>query len=116
MFVFYITFYIIILELLSIFIPVKENFKDNYDWIRYSIFTISSIVFVLSISKYKNNSSLLVLLMLIYLTFLKFCGMTQILNNEYFYIVVYPLFYIILFYSSILFFEKISNINHLKIF
>lgn len=90
--------------------------EDVHPYIKKSFFMIFSFNFALFFIMYKDNQYLLLLLLSLYLLILKILPMYGILEKDDFYNVIYPFFYIILFYICLFFLEKIKDIRQLHIF
>ena len=125
MFFFYIIFYCFVLQIISIFVPSSENFinlndiniKDNLIiWLRYSLFITMCIGFIIIMFSNQNNVKTLLSLLLIFLTIIKLLVFGGIFNDGYFNIIIYPIFYIIIFYSIFVFLNKIPDYNLFKPF
>ena len=125
MFFFYIIFYCLVLQIISIFVPSSENFinlndiniKDNLIiWLRYSLFITMCIGFIIIMFSNQNNVKTLLSLLLIFLTIIKLLVFGGIFNDGYFNIIIYPIFYIIIFYSIFVFLNKIPDYNLFKPF
>ena len=125
MFFFYIIFYCLVLQIISMFVPSSENFinlndiniKDNLIiWLRYSLFITMCIGFIIIMFSNQNNVKTLLSLLLIFLTIIKLLVFGGIFNDGYFNIIIYPIFYIIIFYSIFVFLNKIPDYNLFKPF
>tara|TARA_B100001093_G_scaffold417351_1_gene408289 strand:+ start:58 stop:390 length:333 start_codon:yes stop_codon:yes gene_type:complete len=93
------------------------NFKDNFiEWLRYSLFIIMCIGFIIIMFTNQNNVKTLLSLLLIFLTIIKILVFGGVFNDGYFNIIIYPIFYVIIFYSIFIFLNKIPDFNLLKPF
>ncbi len=125
MFFFYIIFYCLVLQIISMFVPSSEsfinlndiNFKDNLIiWLRYSLFITMCIGFIIIMFSNQNNVKTLLSLLLIFLTIIKILVFGGVFNDGYFNIIIYPIFYVIIFYSIFVFLNKIPDYNLFKPF
>ena len=107
------------------FVPSSENFinfnninfKENIIvWLRYSLFITLCIGFIIIMFTNQNNVKTLLSLLLIFLTIIKLLVFGGVFNDGYFNIIIYPIFYVIIFYSIFVFLNKIPDYNLLKPF
>tara|TARA_B100001094_G_C17419432_1_gene434003 strand:- start:98 stop:424 length:327 start_codon:yes stop_codon:yes gene_type:complete len=107
------------------FVPSSEsfinlndiNFKDNLIiWLRYSLFITMCIGFIIIMFSNQNNVKTLLSLLLIFLTIIKILVFGGVFNDGYFNIIIYPIFYVIIFYSIFVFLNKIPDYNLFKPF
>mgnify|MGYP001188008811 CR=1 FL=1 len=101
MIIFYLVFSIILLQVISVFLPYSEDFKNKDSEILKKLVLFFNVLIVILLYNNKNIWINLVIL-LTYLSIIK------MVNIEYYNIIIYPIFYVFVIYLIYIFLNKLN--------
>ena len=101
MIIFYLVFSIILLQVISIFLPYSEDFKNKDSEVLKKLVLFFNVLIVILLYNIKNIWINLVIL-------LSYLSIIKMINIEYYNIIIYPIFYVFIIYLVYIFISKID--------